>query len=67
MDPAISNGLIHVINNCERPGQYNTNSNICIQLIKSTLIQADLFCIKTYLMYIIWDMCLATLFIEYIC
>ena len=31
MDPSISNRLVHVINNCERPHntiQYNTNSNI---------------------------------------
>ena len=28
MDPSRSHRLVHVINNCERPGQYNTNSNI---------------------------------------
>ena len=25
MDPYRSHRLVHVINNCERPGQYNTN------------------------------------------
>ena len=29
MDPSRSRRLIHVINNCEGPGQYNTNSEIC--------------------------------------
>ena len=29
MDPSRSHRLIHVINNCEGPGQYNTN-NKCV-------------------------------------
>ena len=28
MDPLRSHRLIHIINNCEGTGQYNTNSNI---------------------------------------
>ena len=36
MDPSRSRRLVHVINNCEGPGQYNTNCNIflflCIDL-----------------------------------
>ena len=30
MDPSRSHRLIHVINNCEGPRQYNTNSNISL-------------------------------------
>ena len=30
MDPSISHRLVHVINNCEGPGQYETNSNIYV-------------------------------------
>ena len=29
MEPSRSRILVHVINNCEGPRQYNTNSNIC--------------------------------------
>ena len=35
MDPSRSHRLVHVINNCEGPGQYNTNSNtffLCFDL-----------------------------------
>ena len=30
MEPSRSHIIVHVINNCEGPGQYNTNSNIIL-------------------------------------
>ena len=39
MDPSRSHRLVHVINNCEGPGQYNTNSTISFPMFDYMLIK----------------------------